>query len=349
MFLGTGGTQLSGGRREDDPPAPIPSYDRLSSVLVADDSSYIAFPGIARLPDDSLLVVVRSGTSHFLNGNLVKYTGNSTGSSWSGPTTVIDNSNDLRDVELVKLANDDLLCTYTERSNIETAEDFVPKVIKSTDDGATWGSPVTITHGFTGWGFITSKIVELTPGGDLLAPIYGLDSGGVSGSTDYCRLSKSTDGGATWSAFSTIVASGTSSKAWSEPQVALRSNGDLVCAIRRDSGADTYLSTSTDDGATWSAPALIHDGGGRPSIIETPDDALMLVARTDAYPTDPIVRWSFDDGATWASFNLGAIWPFVYGSWIVLASGNVGLVWCVEDNSDFTADMYFDSFEYVEI
>lgn len=320
-------------------------YVQTASTLIIDDASYYSFPGVTRRTDNTLFVVARVGTNHLVGGNLVKFTGNATGSSWSAPTTIIDTAKDIRDTEVMTLASGDLICTYTERS--EGLEDFVPKCMISTDDGATWGSPITITNGFTGYAFITAKIVELA-GGDLLAPIYGINTGGVNGTDDYCRVSRSTDGGATWSNLATIVATGTNSEAWTEPQIALKASGDLVCMIRCEDGPNTYMSTSTDDGATWSAPVLVFPGGGRPSVMETADGALVVMNRA-AGSGAPRARWSFDDGVTWSgAFAFGSPWAFVYGSWVTLLSGDLGALWSHEDGpTDMDANLMFDTFEYV--
>lgn len=289
--------------------------------------------------------MARQGSSHLVGGNLVKLTGNAAGTSWSAPTTIIDTAKDIRDVEVTTLSNGKVICSYTERT--AGSEDFVPKVIISTDSGATWGSPITITHGFTGFGFITAKIVEL-PGGNLLAPIYGIDSGGVNGTDDYCRLSRSTDGGASWSAYSTIVAHGTSGKAWNEPNVVRRASGELVCTIRCEDGPNVYLARSNDSGATWGAPALAVAGGGRPSLHETPDANLALMHRASetglAY-----AHWSFDGGTTWPfAVHLGGFTPFVYGSWVDLANGQLGALWAIEEfaDNDTDADLHFTAFDY---
>lgn len=298
---------------------------------------------MTRVADDSLVVMSRQGTSHLSGGDLVRFLGNDDGSSWTGPVDIIDNSKDIRDAEVTTLASGDLICSYTDRT--EATEDFAPHVILSTDEGATWGSPITVTNGFTAWAFITGKIVELG-NGDLIAPLYGQDSGGGAGS-DYIRVSRSQDGGATWADLATVRATG-GGRAWSEPNITLLPSGDLICAIRADGSTypETYLSTSTDDGATWSAVTFVFLGGGRPSIHYTPDAALVIAHRdTQGYGE---MRWSFDDGATWSAGSfLGISQPYVYGSWVDLISGDLGLVWGYEEGSDTDGNLRFDAFTYV--
>lgn len=316
-------------------------------MLVIDDSTYHAFPGVTRLDDNSLFAASRQGTDHLAGGDLVKFTANAAGSSWSGPSDLIDTAKDIRDVECATLSDGRVVISYTERT--AGLEDFVTKVMFSTDATATsWDSPVTVTNGFTGFSFATAKMVE-DENGYLYLPMYGIDAGGVNGTDDYCRVSRSTTpGGSTFAAHSVIVASGTSGRAWNEPNIArLSTPGHYVCSIRADVGApQTFLAWSTDYMATWSAPALAFNGGGRPSIIETSDGALMVAHRNASGIGE--VRWTFDQAVSWASaYTLPGTQPYVYGSWVVLSSGDIGLLWAIEEGSDTDANLSFDVWEHI--
>ena len=324
----------------------MPTYGHASGVLVLDDATYLAFPGVTRIGDDSLVAVARQGSSHLAGGDLVTLTANAAGTAWSGLSDLIDTAKDIRDAEIATLSDGRTVITYTERTAGD--DDFVPRAIFSDAPGA----PVTIAHGFTGWAFVTGKIIE-DDDGYLYVPLYGVDAGGVSGEDDYCRVSRSTTpGGATFAAHAVVVASGVGGRAWSEPNIApLSTPGHYVCALRADVGApQTYTATSTDGMATWAAPVLAVEGGGRPSIHRTPEGALLLAHRDTAGRGE--VRWSFDDAESWGwSVSLGILRPYVYGSWVTLASGDVGLLWAYEEHldNDQDANLRFDVFTYVEV
>lgn len=341
--VGQGGIGVSPVRRPETispSPAPTPSYVNSSDEMVIEGSDHYAFGGCT-LTGTTVLVVVRRGTDHDVDGNLVKFTSTDYGLTWSSETTIRDNTKDIRDPDLVTLANGNVVCTFTERTNSAAATDFIPYAMVSTDGGATWGSPVVITSGFSGWGFISARVLELA-NGDLLAPLYGND-----GTTDYCRVSKSTDGGATWTALSTVVAAGTSSRVWDEPYLT-RDGSTIYCAIRSDtSTAGIYIATSADSGATWSAPVRQFDGSGRPSIFHTADDGLAILYRhTSPSSGRTAARFSFDDATTWSSpYLLNSTKWMTYGSWTDLLPHQIGCVWCVELNS-VSAAALFDTFTF---
>jgi hypothetical protein len=328
-------------------PGPTPpssassaSYLQSTDVLVKAGSPYYAFGGVAKT-GSTLVAVVRKGTDHDVDGNIVKFTSTDGGFTWGTESTVRDNTKDIRDPEIVTLSGGDMLLTFTERTNTSGSTDFVPYVSRSTDAGATWGTAVAITSGFSGWSFISAKILELA-NGDLLAPLYGND-----GSGDYCRVSKSTNGGSSWSNLATVVAAGASSRAWNEPNLT-RDGSTIYCAIRSDtSTAGIYLATSSDSGATWSAPTRQFDGSGRPAIFHTQNDDLALVYRhTDPSTGRTGVRFSFDNATSWSSpVLLNSTAVHTYGSWVDLAGNAMGVLWCVEQSST-RSDVLFDTFTY---
>lgn len=274
----------------------------------------------------------------------MQFTSANDGVTWSAETVLINTGKDIRDVEVTRLANDDLICTYTERSSGVGADDFTPYIIKSTDDGATWGSPVHVATSFTHAtfdGFVTAKVIELA-NGDLLAALYGLDAGGVDGTNNYCRLSKSTDAGATWADFGTIVAAGTSSRVWQEPVLLLRPNGDIYCTLRSDTEPQgIFLTVSTDDGSSWSAPTRLFDGSGRPTIFEDATGVLWICYRRQQSANGTCaVRSSADDGVTWSKpYDVdGSL--FGYGGFVSVPTG-LGLLYSRELSAGATADLKF--------
>lgn len=303
---------------------------------------------MTKVADNSLVVVDRQGFDHLSGGDLVRFLGTATGSPWTGPVDLLDTAKDIRDAEDATLADGTVVATFTDRTAGGT--DFAPHLKVSTDQGATFGAPIAVAHGFTGWAFVTGKVVE-DAAGYLYVPLYGCDAGGVSGVDDYVRVSRSTTpGGFTFADHGMVVASGVGGRAWSEPNICpLPTAGHYVCGLRADVGAaETYMAVSTDGMATWGAPVLACAGGGRPSVHLTPEDAVVLMHRDPNGYAE--VRWSFDATATWSGgLSMGVSRPMVYGSWVTLASGDLGLVWAYENvpNNDQQTIMRFDRFVYV--
>lgn len=320
-------------------PAFDPHYRSLTTVNVKLGSPDYSLGGCTIAPNGDVLVGVRKGPNHDVGGDIDLFRSTDDGATWDGGTIIRDTAEDLRDVALATVGSN-VICTFTKRTS---GSDFTPWAMTSTDSGATWGSPVAVTNGFAGWSFVSARIIEL-PNGDLLCPMYGVDA-----STEYARLSRSTDGGATWSAYATIVAEGMSGRAWQEPTITRDPTSGLIfCALRSDTGTPgIYLASSSDDGATWSAPTRLFDGSGRPSIFWTADDLLVVMYRhTSAASGVAAVRFSPDSGASWSpAITLGSSSVFTYGDFLDLSPSVLGLSWSVEVASG-TAHTYWSTLTY---
>jgi sialidase-1 len=263
-----------------------------SPATVINDTEHNAFPGVARMANGNLIVVYRKGSDHSgsQDGNLIYRTSADNGATWSTETTFYNHATlDARDPEVTVLADGTVIVLFFLHTEATGLGDVY--VIRSTDNGAAWGTPVALGSSFTSYEFCSAKVVELTDG-TLIAPLYG-NTGG-----DYTAyLMKSSDGGDTWGTQTTIATG--SSRSWVEPYMILLASGVLHCLIRTDENT-IYRSTSSDSGATWSAAASAFTGNGRPSHIETPCGALIYVGRPSGVG-DPEYRTSTDKGATWSA------------------------------------------------
>ncbi len=127
--------------------------------------------------------------------------------------------------------------------------------IKSTDlTGTTWGAytPIDVSPltAFTPY----SHIVQTDDPNTFLQPFYGNDGAG-NYSTKYF---KTTDGGSTWSVGGTIY-SGTN---WlDETSIEYIGNGKMIALSRMDTSGYLRQSTSSDNGATWTAESITSLGG----------------------------------------------------------------------------------------
>lgn len=321
-------------------PATNPSQDG-SPVVIANTSTYDAFPGVDTLANGStLLAVYMQATDHATtqDGHLRKRTSTDAGATWSAATTILNDAVlDLRDPCVYRIRSG----AYAGRIIVSyftwdgtAGSGTVAKVIYSDDDSATWSSPITVTTSFTAWSAVTAPVVEAA-NGDLLLPIYGRDT---SDARDSSRVSKSTDGGATWSHLAEIADGVALGRDMNEPFMCRLDNNHLLTMIRSDHPTDTYYneihaSTSTDHGATWPTPTGKIGGSGRPAIIQRSDGIVVCMFRQNG-TQDTRFRASNDRGFWWsqadADFTGGSLLRYEYGQWVTLSGGQIGCVYSLE-------------------
>jgi hypothetical protein len=321
---------------------PAPTGSR---VTVLDDAAYNAFAGVARRSDGRLVgVFYRGGAAGETTVSADIYTvvsTDETGTGWGSAALLLSQTDACRDPKIRRLGDGTLAVTYT-LSDDSTY--WHPYVVFSTDEGTTWGTPVLITSGFTDTdtAYVSAPLLEL-PNGDLLASMYG-DWGALQTSS-VSRVSRSTDGGATWASLAVIASGG--SRDWLEPNLCQLASGTLFCGLRSDNPGTDYIygATSTDSGATWSAPAQLFQGSGQPACYVNAHDVLMLHYRNPSgYP-----RWraSEDGGATWSAeqdFSNGQTSLMAYGGFVRLSNGGTGVLWSVESAAG-QAELYWRLFD----
>lgn len=162
--------------------------------------------------------------------------------------------------------------------------------ITSTDGGATWNAYTEIGVSALGLTAFSphGHIIELTDGA-LLQPFYGNNGAG----TYTLALFESRDGGATWTLGNTIY-SGTT--AYSELAIEHIGDDRLVAFIRQGSGSTgvgAYQATSSDGGATWSAPAVTNLGRGIVVPWLGRDGNRLIALYADRY--DDMLRVAYGD------------------------------------------------------
>ena len=206
-----------------------------------------------------------------------------------------------------------------------------PMFSKTTDGGQTWSTPARISPQNNNMFTIGNQIVVL-PGGTLVDVFhYGKGSGRDQPNASLTGVSRSTDGGKTWSMPIRISNNPVANDVDPDTGFSLRTGADIGgglpdIAVDPHSGAlyvvwedsrfggthnDIVLSKSTDGGQTWSAPKKINQ---TPSPVEafTPmvdvlPDGTVAVTYYDirnntpapGLDTDYFVIVSHDGGATW--------------------------------------------------
>jgi len=321
-------------------------------VTVIDDGVYNAFPGLVQLPNGTLVISYRVNVDHNSFGGVIKYkTSTDQGASWSVAQTAYDPGDpvntDAADSCMMLLANGNVLMTGLLWDTQTTAKAFA---MLGTVSGSaiTWGAPVTINK-YTGAVTACSSPAIQLGNGDLVLPIYGKDTGDT-----YFRASviKSTDNGATWGS-RIDIASAPATIEYTETGGIL-SNGDLLLLVRAEQGAVGYsLVTSSNSGATWSAPSLVINLGaakpGRPSLIQLASGNLFLFTRKAGGGSMGRAGYclSTDNGATWTTLvNYGADLPYVYAQNRLLQSGKIGVALAREDS---TTDAHVIYQEFAEL
>jgi sialidase-1 len=200
-------------------------------------------------------------------------------------------------------------------------------VIKSADNGLTWGKPEDITSQITkpewhkDFKFITSGRGIQTKSGKLLHCMVNLNSGlHVFGSNDH---------GLSWYFIDTAIQPGDESK------IVELANGIWMINSRVNGSGLRYIHTSTDEGQTWEthADSFLIDPGCNASIIrytsiEDGDEKNRLLfsnAKMVKGRENMTVRISYDEGKTWTAGK--TIYPggSAYSSLTVLKNGNIGL------------------------
>jgi len=345
-----------------DAPAPLGITDNLQNqaatpspiarVTIASGTGYRAWPGLARMSDGRLITTYRRGTDHATttDGNLYCRISPDGGATWGAEQLIYDDASlDIRDSGITCLASGKLIVSTFTWNGSTT---YAVKVITSSDNGGTWSAPVTVSTTFTAKAATTAAVLELTPGGTLLLPIYGQNTGDTQ---DTAAIVTSTDGGATWGNQKTI-ASAPSTIMYSETQVVRTQRGYLLALIRSDTSTSILRSISIDSGATWSAPTTAFGSAtGRPGMIVTPAGVILCVFRPTAAPGTCDYRTSADDGITWTVPDAG--YPgaghldnqgttMEYAAMVAVPGGFIACLYALEISAT-ESDLYLRNFIYL--
>ena len=198
-------------------------------------------------------------------------------------------------------------------------------MVKSTDDGLTWGSPVSLTQQLKKpeWRLLFNgpgSGIQLRDGSLVFAAQFK-DAASVPHS---CFI-QSRDGGETWTISPAAIPG---QPPTSEAQIAECADGSLLLTMRNESKAGRRAWARWLNGA-WSAPWLdVTDPTCMASIIRHPQGVLLFSNPDHANRRVRLsLRTSRDDGRTWSPGKLLDPGVCMYSCMTVLRDGRIGILY----------------------
>lgn len=313
-----------------------PNFKNLFSAKIRTGVSCYRIPAIITAPNGDLIAAIDErvpscGDLKWSKDiNIVIRRSADNGDSWSEIETVVD-------YPLGKSASDPSMIVDNVTGTIFMFFNFMDldnekdvyylKVIKSTNNGQTWSSPIDITSQITksewhnDFKFITSGRGIQTSNGKLLHTLVNLQNG--------LHLFGSNDHGESWHLIDTPIMPGDESK------IIELVDGTWMINSRVNGKGIRFVHTSTDEGVTWlSKPdSSLIDPGCNASIIRytsTKEGAdknriLFSNAKMKDERNNMTIRISYDEGKSWTDgrtiYNGGS----AYSSMSILANGDIGL------------------------
>ncbi len=176
----------------------------------------------------------------------------------------------------------------------------------STDDGVTWGTPVTILAAGDGFQLYPSIATDAAGTWVLVWQSTGLLGGATGGNDDDILFSRSIDNGATWSPVSMLNSDGGAGyQGYGNPSIVTDGSGNWVTVW--ETTAEAWSARSTDNGATWSAPVRLSPaspelyGGTGPHIATDGAGRWIAVFRLHFPTRNRAIAYtiSTDNGSNW--------------------------------------------------
>ena len=317
-------------------------------------------PAIITAADGSLVTVTDKRWNHAgdLAAKIDPVVRRSTdkGKTWSEPLIIANfgGPNGAGDAALVlDKTNGNLLCILSAERGFFQSTNAVPAkvlIVRSTDNGITWGTPVDVTNQIYGpnphWKglFIASGRANQLRDGKIVAAIaVREDIDGKDHINNY--MISSSDHGVTWTASTARV-----ELDGDESKIVELNNGDLLMSIR-NKGLRRF-NTSSDKGLTWKTAYSQSDlpdpncDGDMIRYTSTLDgynkNRLLHTIPFSADRSNVSVLMSTDEGATWPIRKTIFAGASAYSSITVLPDGTLGIYY--ENGENAIYQMYFVRF-----
>ena len=291
--------------------------------------------GFVTLKDGRILFVYsRYGSDGFDDGcsaDLYGVISADDGRSFSEPFPVLTHeqvkADNVMSVSFLRMENGDLGMFYLAKRD---ADQCLPYLVRSADEGRTWGEPVVCT-GLKGYHVVNNDRVIRLKNGRILIPaaLHGAGCEVRNGKKILTRLDPgvlyifaSDDDGRSWYTLADGIAlpqcNGCTTGV-QEPGVIQLEDGRIWCVIRNDSGRQ-YESFSSDNGRSWTDPMPSRfTSAVSPMTLRRLSDGRLLVAwnpiplyngrsaHTDGFwhggRTPMVIAVSEDDGKTFGPYK----------------------------------------------
>lgn len=266
-------------------------------VISNDANKYEAWPSIAQLENNDLIVTYRTSDTNTHNydatGHIVARKSSDNGKTWGDEINVLDVSetDDSRSGALLvytdENGNETLLQTASVADNTINHHNHL-YISKSTDSGLTWTTPVLISSERVS----VTEPIQLSDD-SIIIPSYKVLS------NDYTvSIFKSEDYGETWTE---IVVNHSAPAYYNESAVIETSNGNILMISRWDTNSTNFiLFRSTDYGLTWSEPELGEFKSyysKKPNLTRLNSNTILFTYEDSGYNTQFYI--SNDEGVKW--------------------------------------------------
>jgi len=229
------------------------------------------------------------------------------GLHWSEPQVLVDGPDSEGNLALGVLRDGTVLLGY-ETFHIPRGKDAPParylayQVMRSSDHGRSWSSPVKIPGGPDSLALASYSSILQLPDGTVLMPLYAYiegeeeEAGQQSSPRHFSYLYRSRDGGRSWGDRSLIAAG------FNETNLVRLKSGKLLAVMREEQKPPgrSALAESSDGGRHWSRPRYVTGASQHPaSLLQMPEGTVVLSHGVRHPPFGAQALLSRDNGQTW--------------------------------------------------